>query len=711
MKKSWKVGYNLSQKNVKISSFLEKQQEAMMQQLRKLLQPFLLRRLKADVEHSLKPKKEVNLYVGLSAMQRRWYQKILERDLEAVNGLSRGKEGKTRLLNIVMQLRKCANHPYLFDGAEPGPPYTTDAHLVDNCGKMVVLDKLLARMKANGSRVLLFSQMSRMLDIFEDYCGWRGYEYCRIDGQTAHTDRITAIDEFNRPDSEKFIFLLTTRAGGLGINLATADIVILFDSDWNPQVDLQAQDRAHRIGQLKQVCVFRFVTENTVEEKVIERALQKLRLDQLVIQAGRLANANKPLSQEEMLAMIRHGASKLFAEIDMGDDKSGTNSAAFDLEEVLKRGEERTRELLGKYQNAGFEDLQRFSITEPSHLQFEGEDYSGAVALNDPLGGLLLPSGRRERRAVIESRATLASADSATPDRVPLPKLPALHDFHFYQNLDELYRLFRKLTLHHQRLHHYRLPDGTVNREAEQLAIDTAEPLTAAEEARKQKLLESGFSDWSKRDFSAFCRGCEKHGRSAFAAIAADMEAATGMKRSIARIKAYSAVFWQRIGELGEGEKIVTAIERGESKLARTISVQKLLDRKLKSASSFAIPYNLGGPKAKHQFTPAEDEFLLRCVQEIGFATDPSILYVEIHRRVLKSPIFKFDFFLKTRTEADLSKRVAKLISMLEREEVEEASTSNNNSKKRTANRENWEKVAEKAAQQAINQLKSKRRK
>ena len=86
-------------------------------------------------------------------------------------------------------------------------------------------------------------------------------EYCRIDGQTGHEDRVAAIDEYNKPDSSKFIFLLTTRAGGLGINLVTADIVILYDSDWNPQVDLQAQDRAHRIGQKKQVYVFRFVTE------------------------------------------------------------------------------------------------------------------------------------------------------------------------------------------------------------------------------------------------------------------------------------------------------------------------------------------------------------------------------------------------------------------------------------------------------------------
>lgn len=136
-----------------------------------------------------------------------------------------------------MQLRKCCNHPYLFDGAEPGPPYTTDQHLVDNCGKMAVLDKLLPKLKEQDSRCLIFSQMTRVLDILEDYCMWRGYQYCRLDGSTAHEEREKSIYEFNKPDSDKFLFMLSTRAGGLGINLATADVVIIFDSDWNPQCD------------------------------------------------------------------------------------------------------------------------------------------------------------------------------------------------------------------------------------------------------------------------------------------------------------------------------------------------------------------------------------------------------------------------------------------------------------------------------------------
>src|SRR5205807_10666794 len=143
----------------------------------------------------------------MSDMQVRWYQKILEKDIDAVNGAAGKRESKTRLLNIVMQLRKCCNHPYLFEGAEPGPPYTTDEHIIDNAGKMVMLDKLLKRMKAQGSRVLIFSQMSRQLDILEDYCVFREYPYCRIDGSTAHADRIAALDYSHKPDSENVVFL------------------------------------------------------------------------------------------------------------------------------------------------------------------------------------------------------------------------------------------------------------------------------------------------------------------------------------------------------------------------------------------------------------------------------------------------------------------------------------------------------------------------
>ena len=151
--------------------------DTMIQRLHGVLKPFLLRRLKSEVEKSLLPKKEVKIFFGLTKMQREWYTKILMKDIDIVNGA--GKQEKMRLQNILMQLRKCCNHPYLFDGAEPGPPYTTDEHIFQNSAKMMVVDKLLPKLQAQGSRVLIFTQMSRMLDIMEDYCWFRGWQYCR----------------------------------------------------------------------------------------------------------------------------------------------------------------------------------------------------------------------------------------------------------------------------------------------------------------------------------------------------------------------------------------------------------------------------------------------------------------------------------------------------------------------------------------------------
>merc|ERR1739838_500254 len=343
---------------------------SMVERLHAVLKPFLLRRLKLDVEKKLLPKVETKIYIQLSKMQREWYTKILMKDIDIVNGA--GRTEKMRLQNILMQLRKCCNHPYLFDGAEPGPPYTTDEHLVNNSAKLMVVDKLLPKLKEMGSRVLVFSQMTRMLDIMEDYCWFRGYQYCRIDGQTAHEDRDRQIQEYNAENSSKFLFMLSTRAGGLGINLATADIVVLYDSDWNPQADLQAMDRAHRIGQKKQVKVFRFIQENSMEEKLIERAEVKLKLDKMVIQQGRLMdNKTNALAKDEMLAMIRHGANDVFK----SKDEEITDQ---DIDTILGKAAEKTEELNKKLEGLGESSLRGFTIdTEaPSSLyQFEGEDF------------------------------------------------------------------------------------------------------------------------------------------------------------------------------------------------------------------------------------------------------------------------------------------------------------------------------------------------
>lgn len=161
---------------------MDGEQENVVKKLHTVLRPFMLRRLKNDVEFSLKPKIETKLYIGLTEMQKFWYQKVLTKDVSSLNAL--GGPDRVRLLNILMQLRKVCNHPYLFDGAEPGPPYIDGPHLWETSGKMVLLDKLLRKLKKQGSRVLIFSQMTRLLDILEDMMKLQEYNYCRIDGST-----------------------------------------------------------------------------------------------------------------------------------------------------------------------------------------------------------------------------------------------------------------------------------------------------------------------------------------------------------------------------------------------------------------------------------------------------------------------------------------------------------------------------------------------
>jgi SWI/SNF-related matrix-associated actin-dependent regulator of chromatin subfamily A member 5 len=338
----------------------------MISQLHKVLRPFMLRRLKVDVAKGLPPKTETLVMVGMSKMQKQLYKKLLLRDIESIT--STNTKNKTTILNIVMQLRKCCGHPYLFEGVEDRSLDPLGEHLIENCGKLSMVDKLLKRLKERGSRVLIFTQMTRVLDILEDFMVMKGYKYCRIDGNTDYDVREASIDGFNAPNSEKFVFILSTRAGGLGINLQTADTCILYDSDWNPQADLQAQDRCHRLGQKKPVSVYRLVSENTIEEKIVERAQQKLKLDAMVVQQGRLKEKDK-VSKEDIMSAIRFGADTVFR----SEESTITDE---DIDAILARGEAKTKELAEKIQKADKGDLLDFRLDGGVSAQtFEGIDY------------------------------------------------------------------------------------------------------------------------------------------------------------------------------------------------------------------------------------------------------------------------------------------------------------------------------------------------
>ncbi|OGE55724.1 hypothetical protein PENARI_c004G03696 [Penicillium arizonense] len=678
----------------------ESDQDTVIQQLHRVLRPFLLRRVKSDVEKSLLPKKELNLYVPMSEMQVKWYQKILEKDIDAVNGAAGKRESKTRLLNIVMQLRKCCNHPYLFEGAEPGPPYTTDEHLVFNSGKMAILDKLLKRMQADGSRVLIFSQMSRVLDILEDYCVFRDYNYCRIDGTTAHEDRIAAIDDYNKPGSDKFVFLLTTRAGGLGINLTSADIVVLFDSDWNPQADLQAMDRAHRIGQTKQVKVFRFVTENAIEEKVLERAAQKLRLDQLVIQQGRAQQqASKATSKDDLLGMIQHGAANVFGAKTTG---SANEVSEDDIETILRKGEERTAELSKKYETLGIDDLQKFS--SESAYEWNGKDFTER---KKDIGVSWINPAKRERKEQFYSidkyyRQALATGGRTADTRPKVPRAPkqiTVHDWQFFPpGLSDLQD--KETAWFHKEIgYKAQLPDTTAggstelsDREAdqalEQHAIDNAVPLTEEEQEQKARMSEEGFANWNRRDFQQFVNGSAKFGRTDYVGIATEIDS-----KEPDEIKEYAEVFWRRYTEINDYTKYLRVIDQGEEKLRKMNHQRKMLRKKLEMyrvpLQQLKINYTVSTTNKK-VYTEEEDRFLLVMLDKYGVEGEG--LYEKIREEIRESPLFRFDWFFLSRTPVEVGRRCTTLLNTVAKE-----FETNGDGKSRGRDREEDEEVEDAA--------------
>lgn len=270
-------------------------------------------------------------------------------------------------MNVTMELRKCCNHPFLIKGVEEQEIIRIQQQkntaqedmarqiqeiLVTSSGKLVLLDKLLPRLKENGHRVLIFSQFKIMLDILQDYLRLRAYHCERIDGNITGNDRQAAIDRYCNPNSESFIMLLSTRAGGVGINLTAADTVIIYDSDWNPQNDLQAQARCHRIGQKKSVKIYRLLTSKTYELHMFHQASLKLGLDQAVLggirskEAGGLLTAKSKggklkasgPSKEEIEHLLKHGAYEIFKEEKDGDAEAASKRFSEEsIDQILSR--------------------------------------------------------------------------------------------------------------------------------------------------------------------------------------------------------------------------------------------------------------------------------------------------------------------------------------------------------------------------------------
>ncbi|KAL6487251.1 hypothetical protein MHYP_G00038770 [Metynnis hypsauchen] len=341
---------------------VNEREQNILNMLHQILTPFLLRRLKSDVTLEVPPKKEIVVYAPLTAKQDAFYRAIVDKTIAKLLGQEKEEKApvdlsstgrpkrRTRkvvnyseksgdsphdlekyiekirqemekqqnfvpvvdvqmpldaqvnlkLQNILMLLKRCCNHAYLIEyPLIPGTEeFKIDEQLVEASGKFLILDRMLPELKRRGHKVLIFSQMTSILDILMDYCYLRGYQYSRLDGSMKYSDREENMQKFST-DPEVFLFLLSTRAGGLGINLTAADTVIIFDSDWNPQADLQAQDRCHRIGQTKPVVVYRLITANTIDEKILERASAKRKLEKMVIHKNKFKGGRADLTQSK----------------------------------------------------------------------------------------------------------------------------------------------------------------------------------------------------------------------------------------------------------------------------------------------------------------------------------------------------------------------------------------------------------------------------
>ncbi|KAG2624562.1 hypothetical protein PVAP13_3KG142700 [Panicum virgatum] len=290
-------------------SLNDEEQLLIIHRLHQVLRPFLLRRKKDEVEKYLPVKTQVILKCDMSAWQKAYYEQVTSRERVALGSGLRSKA----LQNLSMQLRKCCNHPYLF--VEHYNMYQRE-EIVRASGKFELLDRLLPKLQRAGHRVLLFSQMTKLLDVLEVYLQMYNFKYMRLDGSTKTEERGRLLADFNKKDSEYFMFLLSTRAGGLGLNLQTADTVIIFDSDWNPQMDQQAEDRAHRIGQKNEVRVFVLVSVGSIEEEILDRAKQKMGIDAKVIQAGLFNTTSTAQDRRALLQeILRRGTSSLGTDI------------------------------------------------------------------------------------------------------------------------------------------------------------------------------------------------------------------------------------------------------------------------------------------------------------------------------------------------------------------------------------------------------------
>eukprot|EP00754_Rhynchopus_humris_P038431 Rhum_TRINITY_DN21050_c0_g1::Rhum_TRINITY_DN21050_c0_g1_i1::g.172976::m.172976/K14437/CHD7; chromodomain-helicase-DNA-binding protein 7 len=370
-------------------------------ELKSAIEPCILRRTKDVVLKGEIPNRtDTHIKLALTGYQRAIYSNLLLKNREALTGLTKGRLG-----NMVTQLRSVCSHPFLIDGtremaAEKLDGTTRGLPPVIACSsKMVVLDKLLRKWHAEGHKTLVFSQWRITLDIIEEMLAHRGLGWGRLDGAVASAERQQQISRFNQPGMDDMpVFLLTTRAGGVGLNLTAATRVVIFDTDWNPQQDLQAAARCHRIGQEKEVKVFRLVSTDTIEERMLEVASQKLALATALLSSAEDNGGGADKATEaDLRTFLRHGAYKMLkAGNEAADDLLFSSSA----DDILDRAHEGMA-------GTSMEEIKNFSEVSVSHCETDAEYWNKLLhtpppsppPASAPVRGLQLSFGRKRPRS------------------------------------------------------------------------------------------------------------------------------------------------------------------------------------------------------------------------------------------------------------------------------------------------------------------------
>ena len=595
----------------------EKKNLKYIQSLHRILRPFILKRTKDELALTLPPKKEVHLFIGLTKLQVELYRKIL---------LKRPLSGeKESFKNVLMQLRKCCDHPYLFNGVEPEDADPIGEHVIEVSSKLTVVDKLLKKLSGGDHQVLIFSQFKITLNVLEDYLNIRGYEYCRFDGDTTLEEREQSIDEFTKPNSDKFVFLLSTRAGGLGINLMTADTVVLYDSDWNPQVDLQAMDRAHRIGQKNTVMVYRLICENTVEEKMIERQQIKLKWDQLVILKGKISQKKSKYDKEELKDLISFGANNIFR-------TEGGTFKDEDIDAILTRGMQRTGELnkkLDKMIEEKREQILNLEVNSINLYEFMGGEMYNKNDRDEMKtrwenNKVRTKIGKREKRYQLDE----VEEDGLSQGVEYEKKVITVYDFQFFNDKKRVEELYNK-----------------------------DEELTEEERKELQGIEANGFKSWTKNDFFIFVRFLEQTDE-------VDLkELSEALKKKKNEVHRFYQRFRDEIDSLADKKKLNERFQKAQKQRNFREKVKLVLKEKLfgiNAPEDVILKSQFYNKIKSKMYRKEHDKFIIFHCHKYGIqALDKIKKEIKNHRP------FRFDIFMKTVKESTLNKRINSLMKML----------------------------------------------